>query len=125
MRIERGVTFGQYLARRGYARGSMSAAFLARRGVLVRFHYAARGFRNKALPLESQLIDDGTHDLVGGTERGVSIKLQTNDEAGDWYVWTRVPATRHTYHVVVTLYQPNGQVPIGTVDTDPFAGLAS
>src|SRR6266545_7469958 len=45
VRIERGITFGQYLVRSSLPRGSMSSAFLDRHGVLVRFHYVVHGFR--------------------------------------------------------------------------------
>jgi hypothetical protein len=125
VRVEPGVTFGEYLRRRGIDPGSLSKSYLARRGVLVQFSYTVEGFRHKALPLESQLIDDDNHELVGETERGVSIKPDTNQETRDWWVWTKVPATRRTYHVVVTMYQPDGRVPLRAFPTDPFPGLAS
>jgi hypothetical protein len=122
--VERGVTFGDYLRRRHLDRGTITRRFLARRGVLVRYHYEARGFKHKALPLESQLIDD-THDgKLVLTNSGSRITPDTNNETRDDWLWSEVPRTTDTYHLEVTLYQPGGGSAIGTFSTDKFAGLA-
>src|SRR5207248_4718441 len=89
--VERGITFGQYLQRMDYPAGTLSKTYLDRRGALVQFHFKISGFKGKTLPLETQLINDDTHNLVGGTQKGISIKPGTNADEDDWFVWASVP----------------------------------
>ncbi len=120
--VERGVTFGEYLRRLDYPRGSMSKDFLGRPGALVQFHFVISGFKGKELPLESQLINDDSHHLVS-TTRNISIRPGTNAEEADWFVWTPLPKSRHRYHVVVTIEQPDGNVRLRAFPTPSFRGL--
>jgi hypothetical protein len=123
--VERGVSFGQYLQRLDYPSGSLSKEYLGRKGVLVQFHFKIDGFKGKSLPLQTQLINDDTHDLVAdSTARGISLMPGTNSEEGDWFAWSLVPKTRHSYHVVVTIEQPDGNVDLRAFPTPPFKGLA-
>jgi hypothetical protein len=122
VRVERGVSFGQYLDRIDVSRGSLSDMYLGRRGALIQFHYAIRGFKGKSLPLQTELIDDNSHDRVGEPEAGVQIHTSTNADERDWYAWTSVPA-HGRYHAVVTIYEPGGRVPLRAFSTDQFTGL--
>ena len=123
--VERGVSFGQYLQRLDYPAGTLSRAYLARKGVLVQFHFKIDGFKGKSLPLQTQLINDDTHDLVGTTARGISLVPGTNSEEGDWFAWSVVPRSRHHYHVVVAIKQPDGNVDLRAFPTPPFKGLGT
>jgi hypothetical protein len=122
--VERGVSFGQYLQRLDYPAGTLSRDYLGRKGVLVQFHFKIDGFKGKPLPLQTQLINDDTHDLVGSTVSGISLTPGTNAEEGDWFAWSVVPKTRHRYHVVVTIKQPDGNVDLRAFPTPRFKGLA-
>jgi hypothetical protein len=125
VRIERGVSFGQYLDRLELSHGTISDAFLNRPGVLIQFHYAIKGFKGKMLPLSTQLIDEDSHDRVGEVERGVAIHPVTNEEERDWYAWISVPEMKRKYHAVVTIYAPDGRVPLRAFPTEPFDGLGA
>ena len=123
--VERGITFGQYLQRMDYAPGTLSKAYLDRRGALVQFHFKIDGFKGKALPLETQLINDDTHDLVGASQKAISITPRTNADENDWFVWALVPKSRHTFHLVVTIKQPDGNVSLRSFQTPRFKGLGA
>ena len=124
--VEPGVRFGQYLQRLDYPAGTLSRSYLRRKGVLVQFHFKIDGFKGKALPLETQVIDDDTHDLVpGGSTRGISITPGTNADEGDWFAWSPVPAKPHRYHLVVTIKQPDGNVDLRAFPTPRFKGLGT
>ena len=49
----------------------------------------------------------------------------TNADEDDWFVWAPVPRTRHTYHVVVSIFQPDGNVRLRSFPTPPFKGLGT
>jgi hypothetical protein len=120
--VVRPFTYGRYLQRLSLPAGTLSQQQLRRHGALVEFHYEITGFREKQLPLRWELNDRDTNDLVA-EDRALAIQPSTNSEGRDWYVWVPTPKTERTYYVTVTIYQPNGLVPLKDFRSPDFPGL--
>jgi len=121
VRVVQPVTFQRYLQRLELPPGSLSGQQLRRPGVMIEFHYEIDGFRGKKLPLRWELNDAATNDLVD-QDQAVTIQPSTNAEGRKWFVWVPAPATGRKYYVTVTIYQPNGSVPLQDFDSPPFRG---
>ena len=122
VRVVQPVTFGRYLQRLNLPPGTLSREQLRRRGVMIEFHYEINGFRGKKLPLRWELNDAATNDLVS-QDQAVTITPSTNTEGRKWFVWVPAPKTGKKYYVTVTIYQPDGAVPLQDFDSPPFRGL--
>jgi hypothetical protein len=122
VRVERPVTFRSYLARLRRPAGSLSEEFLARPGVLAEFRYVAEGLKGTELPLRWELIDESTGDQVGEDSR-VSIQPRSDPERRTWFVWSELPRTGRSYHLVISLYRGDELAPLARVATGSFAGL--
>lgn len=121
-RVVRPFTYGRFLQRLSLPTGTLSHQQLRRQGALVEFHYEITGFRKKQLPLRWELSDRDTNDLVG-EDRALTIEPSTNSEGRDWYVWVPAPKTKRAYYVTLTIYQPNGRVPLKHFRSPDFPGL--
>jgi hypothetical protein len=103
------ITFKRYLQRQQLPiPASLSAKYLARKGVMVPFHYEIIGLRDKHLPLRWELSDAETNDLIASEDSAYRLTPSTNDEAADWSVWLPAPRTGRDYYVTVTIYQAKG-----------------
>jgi hypothetical protein len=103
------VTFKRYLQRQQLPISpSLSAAYLARGGVMIPFHYEIIGLRGKNLPLRWELSDAETNDLVASEDSAFRLTPSTNDEAADWSIWLPSPKQGRDYYVTVTIYQAKG-----------------
>jgi hypothetical protein len=122
VRVVQPVTFRRYLQRLELPPGTLSREQLRRRGVLIEFHYEINGFRGKKLPLRWELNDATTNNLIG-QDQAVTITPSTNAEGRKWFVWVPAPKTRRRYYVTVTIYQPDGTVPLQDFDSPKFRGL--
>jgi hypothetical protein len=124
IRVVQPVTFSRYLQRLKLQPGTLSRQLLRRSGVLIEFHYEITGFRGKKLPLRWELNDAATNALVD-QDQAVTITPSTNAEGRKWFVWVPAPKTRRRYYVTVTIYQPDGAVPLQDFDAPAFRGLGS
>ena len=124
IRVTKPVTFGRYLQKLELPPGTMSRGMLRRVGAMVSFNYQIKGFAGKSLPLRWELSDSATNALVD-QDQAVTIKPSTNDEGRSWYVWVPVPQTKRKYYVTVTIYQPDGKVPLRNFDSPSFRGLST
>ncbi len=122
VRVVQPVTFVRYLQRLKLPAGTLSREQLRRRGVMIEFHYDITGFRGKKLPLRWELNDAATNDLVS-QDQAVTITPSTNAEGRKWFVWVPAPKTAKKYYVTVTIYQPDGDVPLQDFDSPRFRGL--
>jgi hypothetical protein len=125
-RVVQPYSFRRYLQRQKLPEGSLSEEFLRRSGVLVEFHFKAKGLRGKHLPLRWELSDAATNDLVSEDE-AVAISPSTNEEEANFFVWAPTPKARGMYYVTVTVYQPRKgdiDVPWHAFDSPKFPGLA-
>jgi hypothetical protein len=103
----RPYTFRRYLQRQGVSEGTLAPRYLARRGVLIEFHYEIQGLGGKKLPLRWELSDATTNDLVASGQ-GFTIIPSNNDEGADWSVWIPPQKPGRMYYATVTIYQPKG-----------------
>ena len=119
------VTFRRYLQRQQLAiPPSLSPAYLARRGVMIPFHYEIMGLRNKKLPLRWELSDAASNDLIASEDSAYRLTPSTNDEAADWSVWLPAPKQGRKYYVTVTIYQAKGPpYELKHFDSPTFPGL--
>jgi len=62
VRVEAGLTFGQYLAAIDQDPGNLDEQVLARKGALIQFTIESTGYTGEHLRLKWEVIDLGTHD---------------------------------------------------------------
>jgi len=105
--VRQPYTFRRYLQRVRIAPQDLTRAYLARRGVLVAFHYEITGLRGKNLPLRWELSDNETNELIA-EKNAFGLVPSTNDEGGDWGVWVPMPKRGREYYITVTIYQAKG-----------------
>lgn len=124
-RVVRPVTFRRYLLRQHFAiPPGLTRRFLARRGVMIPFHYEINGLSGKKLLLRWELSDAASNELLASEDSAYRLVPSTNDDAGDWSVWVPVPKTKRLYYVTVTIYQPKGPpYELKHFDSPTFRGL--
>jgi hypothetical protein len=116
------IRFGQYLDRKALSRSGYPRAQLERPGALVSFDFNIRGYRNKDLPLQWQLVDATSGDQVARS-RDLLITPEANEEQNSWPVWVPVPRGRsRRFFVEIELFDDRGAVPLGRIRTDRFGG---
>lgn len=120
--IAHGVTFRYYLERANSPFGTLSREQLERRGVLVILHYVVEGYKGKALPLRWQLFDSDGAKVDAGD---AVIKPGRQKDGIDHPVWVTPADPGRKYHVVATVFEPDGRISLDSFRTDEFGGLAS
>jgi hypothetical protein len=119
------LSWAQYLDRMELDRKPYDASALRRRGIVVGFDYAVDGYRNKRLPLRSQLIDARRGDQLRHS-RDTLLVPEASTDGGAWSVW--VPLPRRTVpraYVELQLFEDSGRVPIARVRTRQFRALGA
>lgn len=119
--FDRNVTFRQYLARAGQPVDDLDAPTLARRGVLLTFHFDVIGYKNRPLPLRWYLYDVRSGNHIG-EESAITIQGTAGRDEGDWPLWIQAPRRPGRYSVVVELINPAGAVPLATLRSPVFTG---
>lgn len=116
------ITFGQYLDRAAKSRSGYRRAQLDRLGVLVSFDVDIKGYRNKRLPLQWQLIDARTGDQIARWPDHFLTPEATEDQ-GRWPIWVAVPRGHaRRFFVEVQLLDDRGLVPLGHIRSHRFSG---
>jgi hypothetical protein len=123
----RPVTFRRFLQRQHIPiPPEMTPQFLARRGVMVEFHYEIIGLSGKQLLLAWELSDAATNDLVAAEQSAYELEPSKNDDSGDWAIWIPAPKPGRTYYAIVTIYKPQGPpYELKHFRTQRFRGFAS
>jgi hypothetical protein len=123
----RPVSFRRFLQRQQIPiPPEMTPEFLARRGVMVEFHYEIIGLSGKPLRLAWELSDNATNDLVAAEQSAYELVPSKKDDAGDWAIWIRAPRPGRKYYATVTIYKPEGPpYELKHFRTSPFPGFAS
>jgi hypothetical protein len=120
LKLERPVTFGAYLKRIHQSPGGLAAAELNRRGALVSFDFVTEGYKDRSLPVEWQLIDARSGDVLD-ENRDVSIKPEVTKDSGNWPVWVPLWKAQHRrVFIQVALYEPRGVIALKTLRTRTF-----
>jgi hypothetical protein len=103
------VTFKRFLQRQGLPiSAGLTPQYLARRGIMVSFHYEIIGLPKKKLLLRWELSNAATNDLVASEDSAYRLSPSSSDDGGDWAVWVPEPRKGRNYYVTVTIYKPNG-----------------
>jgi hypothetical protein len=123
----RPVSFRRFLQRQQIPiPPEMTPEFLARRGVMVEFHYEIIGLSGKHLRLAWDVSDWATNDLVAGEQSSYELVPSKNDDAGDWAIWIPAPKPGRKYYATVTIYKPPGPpYELKHFRTSSFPGFAS
>jgi hypothetical protein len=107
--VVRPVKFRRFLQRQQIPiPPDMTPEFLARRGVMVEFHYEIIGLSGKQLALSWELSDAATNDLVSAEQSAYMLAPSKNEDAGDWAIWLPAPKPGRRYYVTVAIYKPQG-----------------
>jgi hypothetical protein len=127
IRAVRPVSFRRFLQRQQIPISpDMTSQFLARRGVMVEFHYEIIGLSGKPLPLSWQLSDASTNELVSAEQSAYKLTPSKDDDAGDWAIWIPAPKPGRAYYVTVTIFKPQGPpYELKHFDTVRFRGFGS
>jgi hypothetical protein len=116
------VSFGQYLDRATQSRAPYGPAQLERRGALVGFDVNVKGYVNKHLPLQWQLLDAQTGAQIDRS-RDLVFVPRANDDHNTLSIWVQVPPGRdRRFFVEVQLLDNQGAIPLGRIRTNRFSG---
>jgi hypothetical protein len=120
LELEPHVTFGAYLRRDHRDPGGLEAAVLKQPGALVTFHFVAEGYKDRRLPIVSQLINARTGNVMN-ENRDRWLEPEVTKDSGSWRAWAPLPSGRHRrVFIQVELYEPRGVVPMRTLRTKTF-----
>jgi hypothetical protein len=105
---------------------NLTPRFLARRGIMVEFHYEIIGASGKHLRLSWELSDKTTNDRVAAEQSAYNITPSKYDDSGDWAIWIPAPKPGRNYYATVTIFKPQGPpYQLTHFDTSAFPGFAS
>jgi hypothetical protein len=120
LRLEQPVTFGAYLRRVHRDAGGLEDAVLKERGALVTFHFAIEGYKNRRLPIVSQLINARSGNVIN-ENRDTWMQPEVTKDSGNWPVWVPLPRGHpRRVFVEVEFYEPRAVVPLRTLRTKTF-----
>jgi hypothetical protein len=124
LKVERPVTYKQYLQRTGLPGGDYGAAYLGRQGVFVEFDVSITGYKGQPLPLRWSLFD-----AVSGAEvseaKGTTLRAEAPSDRATWHIWAPLPRRRGTFFLLIQLFDPKGVVPLDRAQTESFPGRAA
>lgn len=114
------ISFGQYLDRATQSRAPFRSAQLRRRGALVSFDINVKGYVDKRLPLQWQLVDARTGDQVGRS-RDLRFVPKATDDHNSPLIWIPVPHRRHRrFFVEIQLLEERGVIALARIRTHRF-----
>jgi hypothetical protein len=115
------VSFAQYLDRVTQSRSPYRPAQLQSRGAVVTFDLNVKGYPDKRLPLQWQLIDARTGGQVGQS-RDLSFVPTATDDHNSLLIWMPVPRGRNRrFFVEILLLDAGGVIPLGRIRTHRFS----
>lgn len=119
-RLDRSITFAQYLSRKSLSTTPYRPADLRRVGAFVTFDFTVEGYKGVRLPLRWELIDARSGDQLAQS-RDLAIEAEAQTDQGSWDVWVATPrARRRRLYVQIELYEHRGAVPIARLRTADF-----
>jgi hypothetical protein len=126
VRVIRPVTFKRFLQRQNLPLGGLTPEYLARRGLVVEFHYGIVGLSGKPLKLGWEVSEKVTNELVASKLSSYELTPSKNEDSGVWPLWIPAPKPGRKYYATVTIYKPEGP-PYELVHfpTAPFPGFAA
>lgn len=123
LKVERPLTYAQYLQRTGLPGGDYGKAYLDRQGVFVEFDVSIVGYKNKPLPLRWSLFNAASGNEVSEA-RGTTLRAEAPSDRATWHIWAPLPHTRGRFFLLIQLFDPTGVVPLDRAQTESFSGGA-
>jgi hypothetical protein len=108
VRVESGLTFGQYLERVDQDPGNLSDDVLSQKGALIQFTVEATGYRRKHLSLRWEVIDLGTHDAPVRSDAITITPGADTDRLNTNPVFAPFPEAGGPFSVRGELFAPDG-----------------
>jgi hypothetical protein len=120
LRLERGVTKAAYLRRIHQPAGGLEDAVLNERGALASFDFEIEGYKNRRLPVVSQLVEARGGDVIE-ENRDIGLTPEATEDRGNWPIWVPLPrGERRRVFIQMQLYEPRGVIALKTLTTHPF-----
>lgn len=123
LKVERPVTYAQYLQRTGLPGGDYGKAYLDRAGVFVEFDVSIVGYQNKPLPLRWSLYNATSGNEVSEA-KGTTLRAEAPSDRATWHIWAPLPRRRGRFFLLIQLFDPTGVVPLDRAQTESFSGGA-
>ena len=123
LKVERPVTYAQYLQRTGLPGGDYGRSYLRRSGVFVEFDVEIVGYEGTDLPLRWSLYDADSGDQVSES-KSTTLRAEAPNERATWHVWAPLPKRRGKFFLQLQLFEGDDIVPLDRVQTEPFPGLS-
>jgi hypothetical protein len=124
LKVDRPVTYAQYLQRTGLPGGDYGASYLRRQGVFVQFDVSIVGYKDKQLPLRWSLYDAESGAEVSEA-KGTTLRAEAATDRATWHIWAPLPAGRGRFFLLIQLFDPKGVVPLDRAQTESFPGRAA
>ena len=123
--VERGTSFGEYLARIDQPSSSYSRHQLTRRGALLNFRVAITGFKGKHLKLKWELFEDANGKQVSES-KAIVITPTNRTNVANWQFWIPLPKRRGPFFAVVELLEKKEHynLKLDSRETKRFTGLS-
>jgi hypothetical protein len=125
LRVKPNAAFREYLSREDLPSTGYTTEKLAERGALLQFRVSITGFEGRRLVLKWELFDDASGEQVDESlDRSIRPTTKTNTANQRFFV--PLPEKPGTYRAVVELLEQkeNHVLPLDTLETEPFPGLA-
>jgi hypothetical protein len=123
LKVERPVTYEQYLERTNLPGGDYTKAYLRRPGVFVQFDVEIVGYEGVRLPLRWSLYDARSGSQVRESE-STTLRADAETDRATWHVWAALPHGRGRYFLLIQLFDKRGVVPLDRAETESFGGIA-
>jgi hypothetical protein len=121
LKVDRPVTYRQYLQRTGLPGGDYGASYLGRQGVFVEFDVSIVGYKGQPLPLRWSLFDAASGAEVSEA-RGTTLRAEAPTDRATWHIWAPLPRRRGRFFLLIQLFDPKGVVPLDRAQTESFPG---
>jgi hypothetical protein len=124
LKVERPITYAQYLQRTGLPGGDYGTSYLRRQGLFVQFDVSIVGYKGKRLPLRWSLYEADSGDEVSEA-KGTTLRADAATDRATWHIWAPLPRRRGRFFLLIQLFDPKGVVPLDRAQTEPFSGRAA
>jgi hypothetical protein len=124
LKVERPVTYAQYLQRTGLPGGDYGTSYLRRQGLFVEFDVSIVGYKGERLPLRWSLYDARSGAEVSEA-KGTTLRAEATADRATWHIWAPLPRRRGPFFLLIQLFDPKGVVPLDRAQTESFPGRAA
>jgi len=123
LKVERPVTYAQYLQRTDLPGGDYDRSYLQRPGVFVEFDVEIVGYQGVALPLRWSLYDARTGNQVSES-KSTTLTADAASDRATWHVWAPLPNRPGRFFLLIQLFEPERPIPLDRAQTESFPGVS-